>query len=410
MGTTPDTATVIVIPTFTQEAACFEMRDTFLIIVDPIPVVNSSANITICSGESVNYSLVSNVTGTTYSWTSSDAEGSIGGNKSGSGISINDTLTNFGENDGIVVYEITPYGPSPSSCEAPKFYLTVKVVNCNPLIGVSKQLVSTQNNNDGTFNAKFNIRVQNYGNVVLNNIQVTEDLTTRFGGSNYQVIDLYSTSFDVDTTFNGNSNINLLNNGGTINSLASGASTNIVLEIRILTGGTYNNQVTASASTIAGNVTDLSTNGSDPDPDGDTIPGNNSVLTPVSDCTNTIAVTSIAPTQCNAAIGSITISATQGGTVTLSNGASATDISEPYQFVFNNLPAGFYTASATGECNDLEIYVLNSNSTLAATVAVNNIACYGGTVTAVVTATGGTAPYRFSINGAATVGSVTNTL
>ena len=53
----------------------------------------------------------------------------------------------------------------------------------------------------------------------------------------------------------------------------------------------------------------------------------------------------------------------------------------------------------------MEIYVLSSNSTLAATVAVSNIACNGGTVTAVVTATGGTAPYTYSINGAAAVNS-----
>ena len=130
-GTTPDTAMIIVTPVFSSVADCEEDIDTFLIIVDPIPVINSSANITICTGTAINYSLTSNVTGTTYSWTSSDAEGSIGGNNSGTGTSINDVLSNFGENDGIVVYEITPYGPSPSSCEAPKFYLTVKVVNCN---------------------------------------------------------------------------------------------------------------------------------------------------------------------------------------------------------------------------------------------------------------------------------------
>ena len=71
-GSTPDTAMIIVTPTFSQQADCYEMTDTFLIIVDPIPVVNSSANITICSGDNVNYSLVSNVTGATYSWTSSE--------------------------------------------------------------------------------------------------------------------------------------------------------------------------------------------------------------------------------------------------------------------------------------------------------------------------------------------------
>ena len=206
-------------------------------------MVNSPSNVTICSGDQLNYTFVSDVAGTTYTWTATNTEGTVLGYSNGSGTTITDVLTNDGIlPNGVVVYQVQPIGPSPTFCEPPLFYLTVNVLNCNPVIGVAKQLVSTENNHDGTFNAKFNIRVQNYGNTPLVNIQVEEDLVAHFGAGNFEVVELYSTSFDVNTDFNGNSDINLLNNSGTDNRLEVGASTNIVLELRLISGS-YTNQV-----------------------------------------------------------------------------------------------------------------------------------------------------------------------
>lgn len=171
---------------------------------------------------------------------------------------------------------------------------TVTVVGCNPKIGVAKQLVSMDSNGDGTYEALFNIRVQNYGGVQLDNIQVTENLVngtgTSFGAGNYSVLGRSSTSFDVNTSFDGNSDVNLLNNAGTHNILAVGASTDIRLRVKILSAGSYSNTVTATSTT--GSVTDVSQNGSDPDPDGDGNPGNNSVPTPIVTACNPVMTVS----------------------------------------------------------------------------------------------------------------------
>ena len=117
-------------------------------------------------------------------------------------------------------------------------------------------------------------------------------------------------------------------------------------------------------------------------------------------------------TQCNASVGSVTLTeaSNTSGTFTIGGvpqtGTTAT---------FTGLKAGFYTATftaaATGCTATTTFNIININSTLAATVSVVNPNCYGGTVTATVTATGGTTPYSYSLNGgAAQATGVFNTL
>ena len=110
----------------------------------------------------------------------------------------------------------------------------------------------------------------------------------------------------------------------------------------------------------------------------------------------------IVNTQCNSSVGSVTLteasntpgSFTIGGTP--QTGTTAT---------FAGLKAGFYTATftatATGCTATTTFNIININSSLAATVSVVNPNCFGQTVTATVTATGGTSPYSYSLNGAA---------
>ncbi|MGB4205842.1 MAG: PKD-like domain-containing protein, partial [Bacteroidales bacterium] len=284
-GNTPVVATITVIPTFENGGtSCEGESKEFTITVDPTPVVTSPSSITICSDENVNYQITSNVEGTTFIWTAQNTVGTVTGWPSGvvTGTYINDLLTNIDEADGVVIYSIKPIGPDPLNCGGPPFYLEVNVVNCNPVIGVAKQLVNVTNNGDGTHDVKFNIRVQNYGNVQLYDIQVSEDLDNIFGPDNYEVLELYSTSFDVNMAYTGTApDTLLLNNGGTSNILDPGASTNIVLNLRILSAGEYENSVFATGESIGGTVTDTSQNGSDPDPDGDEDPTNNNDPTPV---------------------------------------------------------------------------------------------------------------------------------
>jgi len=276
-GTTPVIATITVTPTYANgSTSCPGPAVSCTITVNPTPNVTSASTLTICSGTSTgNYIPTFNVAGTTYTWSAVNTVGTVTGFTPGGTGAINDILTNTGSGSGQVTYTIIPTGPT--GCAGLPFQLVINVTNCTPKIGVAKQLVDMTNNGDGTFTALFNIRVENYGNVVLNNIQVTENLTTTFGAGNYAVLGLASTSFAVNTSYTGAGN--LLDNSGTTNTLNIGASTDIRLTVKILSRGSYTNSVTASSTT--GSVTDVSQNGSDPDPDGDGNPGNNSVVTPV---------------------------------------------------------------------------------------------------------------------------------
>ncbi len=162
----------------------------------------------------------------------------------------------------------------------------------NPVIGVAKRLVSSTNNGDGTFTVQYTIVVQNVGDVVLKNVQVTDDLALTFAGAtSFSVVpgSLSATGLTANTGFNGTSNKNLLAGTDSLAALAEGAITFSVLVRPATSPATYNNLATGSGRSPADVlVTDVSTDGSDTDPDtGGTTPadnpnpGDDSVPTPV---------------------------------------------------------------------------------------------------------------------------------
>ena len=156
----------------------------------------------------------------------------------------------------------------------------------NPQIGIAKQLVGTPvNNHNGTYTLIYEFRVKNTGDVVLHDVQVTDNLTTTFGGKPVTVNSISSTStptFTVNGSYNGTSNFNML--AATGNTLDVGQTKLITLNITITPGsvlGVYNNSATASGkSPFNTSVSDISTNGADVDPENNG-PADNSVLTPV---------------------------------------------------------------------------------------------------------------------------------
>ncbi|AFY82744.1 FlgD immunoglobulin-like domain containing protein [Oscillatoria acuminata] len=160
----------------------------------------------------------------------------------------------------------------------------------NPILGVTKQLTNVVNNGDGTHDVSYTIRVHNLGNVPLNNVQITEDLfgteNSTFAGSAAPP-EIISTQLvpgpnnepnPLNTTnpnFNGNADKDLL--AGT-EVLPVGATAAIAFTVRVTPGrnlGAYENNATALASGPGGtDVTDTSTDGTNPDPDGDGDPTN----------------------------------------------------------------------------------------------------------------------------------------
>jgi hypothetical protein len=107
-----------------------------------------------------------------------------------------------------------------------------------------------------------------------------------------------------------------------------------------------------------------------------------------------LTASNIVNTQCNSSLGSVVLTSSNNGQIVL-NGDTL-----PSGSVFNGLSAGYYTAYTIGTCPvSLSFNISNLNSTLSATVTVNNPDCNGLTGSAILNPTGGTAPYTYLLNG-----------
>ena len=80
----------------------------YLVTVKPIPTVTNTVNPSICSGNTTNIILTSNMAGTTFSWTASGSSFSVSGFSNSSGPIIAQTLINTGFNLETVTYVVTP--------------------------------------------------------------------------------------------------------------------------------------------------------------------------------------------------------------------------------------------------------------------------------------------------------------
>ncbi|TSA24239.1 MAG: hypothetical protein D4R67_12205, partial [Bacteroidetes bacterium] len=115
-------------------SACQGNVFTYDVTVYPVPdVSNNPMNKGICSNTSTGISLVSNITGTSFTWTASSLQGYISGYGPGSGMTINQILTNTGNADGTVLYLITPQANGCNGSDT-SFVVTVHpvpIAGCN---------------------------------------------------------------------------------------------------------------------------------------------------------------------------------------------------------------------------------------------------------------------------------------
>ncbi|CAM3530976.1 hypothetical protein FSS13T_21090 [Flavobacterium saliperosum S13] len=100
-----------------------------VITVMPNPTMSvSSGSPSICSGESTNITLTSNIPGTTFQW--NVVQAGVIGASAGSGNSINHVLTAIGNYTGQVVYNITP---TANGCVGTPTTVTINV-NPSPIV------------------------------------------------------------------------------------------------------------------------------------------------------------------------------------------------------------------------------------------------------------------------------------
>lgn len=124
------TTDAVVIYTITPVSnGCTGVPYTFTVTVTPRPLITAvPARPTICSGESTNITLTSNLQNTSYTWTST-VSGTVTGNIDASptpvaASAINNTLINNGTARGSVTYFITPYS---AGCAGTPVSVTVNV-------------------------------------------------------------------------------------------------------------------------------------------------------------------------------------------------------------------------------------------------------------------------------------------
>ena len=153
-------------------------------------------------------------------------------------------------------------------------------------IGISKAVDQLVINTDGTVDIRFEFTIQNYGDQILDTITAIDNLTGRFGGCDVNVISIFSSNFIENNSYDGFTDINLLEITGD-NNLDPGEFGKIFVELELSNCGPtdtdFFNQALVSAYDPAGIpvVDDFSTVGNNPDPDGDNNPTNNDVPTPI---------------------------------------------------------------------------------------------------------------------------------
>ena len=175
-----------------------------------------------------------------------------------------------------------PEGDGPGDNSDP----TPLSVGENPQISLRKNIVvDPTSNDDGTYDLTYGLIVSNTGDVPLSAVQVVDDLSTTFAAAESFSVDTVSViagECSASTTYDGVGDTGTL--AGT-DSMAVGDSCSIVIAVSVAPGGApgpFNNNATANGVSPAGaDVSDVSQDGSEIDPDQDGDPGNNSDPTSV---------------------------------------------------------------------------------------------------------------------------------
>ncbi|MEZ4633074.1 MAG: Ig-like domain-containing protein [Deinococcales bacterium] len=157
----------------------------------------------------------------------------------------------------------------------------------NPLLGLAKEANEpvADYDNEG-YLISYIFTLKNYGDVVMSNIQVTDNLDNVFGTGRYSVSSIESVSLSVNLSFNGSSDVNLLTGA---DSLAVGTSATVTLTVfvpfsSIDSTSSFSNIAAITANSPTGQpVSDQSSGGNNnnPDPDNDGNPTNNDNATTI---------------------------------------------------------------------------------------------------------------------------------
>ncbi len=106
-------------------APCDKVTDDIVINITPTAFITSPPTAELCSGQPLNYTITANNNLATFAWTALVSSGTVTGfTASGTSANLNDVLTNTGNVDGVLKYDILP---TIGSCPGTPFVLTVTV-------------------------------------------------------------------------------------------------------------------------------------------------------------------------------------------------------------------------------------------------------------------------------------------
>jgi hypothetical protein len=155
----------------------------------------------------------------------------------------------------------------------------------SPLIGIAKAVgASPAPTGTGSYQLTYSIIIENFGDVDLADLQVSDDLAAAFDAVvSWSVVSAASDDLSVSPTFDGVADTDLLVGGDV---LVAGAAAAVNVTVSITPGaalGPHWNTATVAATSPAGTtVADISQDGTEPDPDGNGNPTDNNEPTPVS--------------------------------------------------------------------------------------------------------------------------------
>jgi len=123
----PGTVTYQIIPTSNFGPDCQGTAANYIITINPLPSVTSNLASAVCSGQPFNYTLTSNLAGSSYTWSRAAVAGISNPPGGGSASVINEVLNNLTGSDIVVTYVLTPFGPTPTFCQGSSVDLLVTV-------------------------------------------------------------------------------------------------------------------------------------------------------------------------------------------------------------------------------------------------------------------------------------------
>ncbi|MFN7278993.1 MAG: beta strand repeat-containing protein, partial [bacterium] len=204
---------------------------------------------------------------------------------------------------GVFENKALAYGTSPGGFTSMSFDTESVTMDESPVIGLAKNLKSNTPNAGYTqYTLTYELTVKNHGNVTIRDLEIFDDILTEFTGltpTGFSTavpsdVNVFSTSYNVltgNTAWTGSATSNILAPG---QELAAGATGTVWITFTVTPGSVTSktNSATAEGTSPAGtNVTDVSTNGLQTDPDSDGDPSNNSVVTTATFTSPTISGT-----------------------------------------------------------------------------------------------------------------------